>query len=144
MDPEEHANPGRSPESLEARLRGLPRPPVPAELEARLLAAVPPQRPIPRRHRTLRVGLVGIWAAACLVIVFAWPARDDRRPGPRPPAPDPARRVTPRPPAESGSFAAWREAERAVEESEAPAFTWPLPESPPVRVAASVPSELFD
>ena len=49
-------NSDRSPESLEARLRALPQPPIPSELEARILAAIP-ARPsnsdeLPRLART--------------------------------------------------------------------------------------------
>jgi len=39
MPPERSEKPG--PESLEARLRRLPSPPVPADLESKLLAAIP-------------------------------------------------------------------------------------------------------
>jgi hypothetical protein len=35
-------------------------------------------------------------------------------------------------------------ARRDPEEAAPPAFTWPLPESPPVRVATSIPSDLLD
>ncbi len=38
-------NSDRSLESLEARLRALPQPPIPGELEARILAAIRPERP---------------------------------------------------------------------------------------------------
>ena len=43
MQPQRRPNSDRSPESLEARLRALPAPPVPSDLEARILAAIPPQ-----------------------------------------------------------------------------------------------------
>ncbi len=53
-------NSDRSPESLEARLRALPQPPIPSELEARILAAIPARPSIndelPRGRVTHRGG----------------------------------------------------------------------------------------
>jgi len=78
MHPERRPNAGRSPESLEARLRALPQPPVPADLEARLLATIPAAILIPQRRWGVWVGALGALAAACLVVVLAWPGRDDK------------------------------------------------------------------
>ena len=72
MHPQKRPGPDRSPEGLEARLRALPPPPVPAELEARLLAAIP----APRRRRPIWAGVVGVLAAACLLAALAWRGRD--------------------------------------------------------------------
>src|SRR5438093_12334554 len=91
MPPERSEKPG--PESLEGRLRRLPPPPVPADLEARLLAAIPAgvssraESGIASAPRVLpaltQPGSPGRWvrwaggvsalAAACLLIVLAWP-----------------------------------------------------------------------
>ena len=78
---EKRPKPDGSPESLEARLRALPQPPVPAGLEARLLAAIPAKMPAPRQRWAVRVGVVsavGEVAAACLLAVLAWPPRETR------------------------------------------------------------------
>jgi hypothetical protein len=77
-------NTDRSPESLEARLRALPQPPVPADLEARLLATIPGKTPIPQRRWGVWVGAVAASAAACLLAVLAWPGRDGKNPVPSP------------------------------------------------------------
>jgi WD40 repeat protein len=84
MHSERRPKPDRSPESLEARLRALPRPHVPAGLEARLLATIPADRPIPRRRRAAWIGAVGTLAAACLLAVLVWPRRSGKVPVPSP------------------------------------------------------------
>src|SRR5947207_2007566 len=96
--PEQPPNPGRSSESLEARLRALPQPPVPADLEARLLAAIPPARPAPRRRWAVWAGVAGALAAACLLAVLAWRGRDGNGPAPDPEKGEIAHEVPPRPP----------------------------------------------
>ena len=142
--PEQPPNPGRTPESLEARLRALPRPPVPADLEARLLAAVPPARPVRRRRWAVWAGVAGALAAACLLAVLAWRGRDGKAPAPGPEKGESARHARPRPPDDSDAIAAWREARRVVDGEELPPFTWPLDEPAPVGVATSIPPDLFE
>jgi hypothetical protein len=144
MHPEERPNPDRSPESLAARLRALPPPPVPADLEARLLAAVPPERPIPRRRWSVWVVVAGALAAACLVAVLAWPRRDGRHPVPGPEKSESARQLPPRPPDDSAGLAAWLEARRNQDEAEPATFSWPLPETSPVQSPTSIPPDLLD
>ena len=54
-------NSGRSPESLEARLRALPQPPVPGDLEARILAAIPVKVSNNLPRPDARFAAAGIW-----------------------------------------------------------------------------------
>ena len=143
MHPKRRPNPDRSPEALEARLRALPQPPVPAELQARLLAAIPPERPIPQRRWAVWVGAVGTLAAACLLALLAWPGRTGKD-IPRPPTRGSARQSTPPAPDDSARITAWREARRVLEGAEPPAFTWPLEETAPLMVSTSIPPDLLD
>src|SRR5260370_22901790 len=75
-------NSDQSLESLEARLRALPPPPVPGDLETRLLSAIPAEMPTweqgsgSRRRWMVWVGLAGALAAACWLIVLSWPRSD--------------------------------------------------------------------
>lgn len=141
MHPERHPNRDPSPEALEARLRALLPPPVPADLQARLLAALPAQRPIlPRRRWAAWAGAVGTLAAACLLVVLAWPARDDKNTVPS----QPAVRVQPRPPEDPDRIAALLKARRDRDEAEPPTFTWPLPETAPLTPSTSIPPDLLD
>jgi hypothetical protein len=142
MHPERRPSPGRSSESLEARLRALPQPPVPPGLEARLLAAVPPIRLAPRRRWGVWAFVAGALAAACLLAALAWPRRAGPAPGPA--KGDSAHLVTPRPPDDSASLTALVQARRAPEVAELPPFTWPLGETAPVTVASAIPHDLLD
>ena len=144
MHREKRPDPDRSPESLEARLRALPQPPLPADLEARLLAAIPAARPIPRRLRGVWTGVLVGLAAACLAAVLAWPRRDGRQPLPGPEKSEAAHQLSPRAPDDSADIAAWLAARGNLDEAETPTFTWPLPETPPVRLPASIPPDLLD
>jgi hypothetical protein len=142
-------NPDQSPEPLEAQLRALPRPPVPAGLEARLLAAIPPEILIPRRRWTVRIGVLAGLAAACVLAVLAWPRTDSTNPTSDsgkdgavaedfspPPAPHSAE--------DSNGLAAWREARRVREEPARAAFTWPLEETSPLRASTALAPDLLD
>src|SRR6266536_5015387 len=135
-----------SPESLEARLRALPAPPVPAELEARRLVAIPasPHSPLAgegtKRGRRW-VGVVGVLAAACLLAVLAWLGRDATKPAPSPPTRESTHQVAPQPPDDVPRISALREARRASDEAEMPAFTWPLEETSPLTVLTSIPPD---
>jgi len=140
----ESLNPDRSPESLEARLRALPLPPVPADLEPRLLASIPAEVPTRRRRWAVWLGAAGALAAACLLVVLVWRGRSGRDPVPSPPTRDSAHQVTPRPPDDSASIARWLEARRILDEAETPTFTWPLEETSPLTVSTSVPPDLLD
>jgi len=160
MRPERRPNPERSPDSLEARLRALPQPPVPADLEARLLATIAAEMPIPqslpltpspwgrqsrgRRHKAVWVGVVGAIAAACLLAFLGWLRRDGKPQDPSPEKIEVAHQDTPTAPDPSPSIAALLKARRDLEKAETATFTWPLPEAAPIGVSTSIPSDLFD
>ncbi len=166
MRPKRLPNRARSPESLEARLRALPQPSVPADLEARLLATIPAEMRIPRRRWAVWAGVAGPLAAACLLAVFAWPRGDGNRPVPRPgtgesphpitvPSPGTiasadapgAGLTTPpalRPSDDSADIAAWAEARRVLNGAEPATFTWPLKEKSPITASRSIPADLLD
>jgi ferric-dicitrate binding protein FerR (iron transport regulator) len=143
MHPERRPNRDRSPEALEARLRALPQPLVPADLEARLLANIPRVLPIPRRRWGVWAGAVGALAAACLLAVLAWSARDGKNSDPSSGPGQSATQVTPRPLDDSANIT-WRQARRDLDEAEMSTFTWPLPETSPIRLLTSIPPDLLD
>src|SRR5438309_1243282 len=73
-------SPSPGPESLEARLRALPPPPVPSGLEGRLLATIPVsarlnsrQSQAPRPRWVVWAGLAGALAAASILAFLFWP-----------------------------------------------------------------------
>jgi hypothetical protein len=144
MHPARRPKPDRSPEALAARLRALPQPPVPDGLEARLLAAIPAGRPVPRRHWAAWVGAVGALAAACLLAVLVWLGRDAVNPAPKPGTVEAARQDTPRPPDDRAGVPAWLVARRILDGAEPPPFTWPVPGSPPVTPSTAIPPDLLD
>jgi hypothetical protein len=155
MHPERRPNLDRSPEALEARLRALPQPPVPADLEAQLLAAIPNRTALPSRpdgsgepsymrRWSVWAGVVGALAAACLLAVLAWPRRDGKSPDPSPAPGESGHQVTPRPADDPPGITAWREARRILDGAEMPAFHWPLEETTPLTVSTSIPSDLLD
>src|SRR4051794_27832534 len=80
MHPEQQPNPSPSLEALEARLRALPAPPAPADLEARLLARIPAKKPAKPWRRAAWIGIVGALAAACLLAALVWPQHDRKEP----------------------------------------------------------------
>jgi len=126
MPTERRPNPNRSLESLEASLRAWPQPSVPADLEARLLAAVPAELPIAPRHWAFWASVVCASAAACLLAFFTWPGRDGKNPAPTPPTNESAHQVAPRPPDDNDRIAAWRQYRRVLDGGELPTFNWPL------------------
>ena len=163
MPPERSEKPG--PESLEARLRRLPPPPVPADLESKLLAAIPvgvssgaasgvalAPRVLPALTqpgspgRWVRwIGGVSALAAACLLIVLVWPKRDGQKPMPGPKvdrsvASGPANSVSP----QSSQDTPWLQARRAPDDLKLAPFTWPIEETRPMTVASSIPGDLLD
>jgi hypothetical protein len=142
--------PDGSPNVVAARLRALPQPAVPADLEARLLAAIPAAPLLQRRRRRRRLwaGAAGTLAAACLLACLTWPRSDDQRgirPGidaststvPTPP------HVVPRPRDDSGGVPAWLEARRVLDGAEQARFAWPLEETMPISVR-SIPADLLE
>jgi len=157
MLPPKQPNWDRSPESLEARLRALPPPPVPGDLEARLLAAIPAEasNEMPRLARAPRPRRLAVWAgaavagaAACLLAVLLWP-----RPGGKTTVPSPVVNAEKRQPAhqltseqrgDSLSITSWLEAGRDPDGAERPLFTWPIQEKSPLMVSTAIRSDLLD
>jgi hypothetical protein len=158
MHPEKRPNPDRFAE-LEARLRALPLPPLPPDLEARLLVNIPAARPSPWRRWSL-VGAIGALAAACLLAVLAWHGRDGKSPVPLRENNDPAHAHgpgLPRSPAGDPSagrgsadsigadhLAARLQARRALEEAESPLFNWPLETTASHRTPTTISHDLLD
>jgi hypothetical protein len=136
-------NPDRSPDDLEARLRSLPRPPVPADLEMRLLAAIPVGRAVRWRSWVFWGGPITA-VAACVLVALAWREHDDRPPVPTPATSQSAHAVTPHPRDDSTRSAAWRDTRRVLEEAELTPFNWPIKETTPVMVSTTIPPDLFD
>lgn len=133
-------NSDRSLESLEARLRALPPPPVPGDLETRLLSAVPAEISIWEdgsggRRWLVWAGLASALAAACLLIALCWPKSD------RPKievvkgdgGPSGSSDTLPRP-----------ESRRDSDAVSAGTFTWPLEESSPMLASTAIPPDLLD
>jgi hypothetical protein len=135
-------DPDRSRESLEERLRALPRPPLPLELEARLLAAAPSRLPLLRRRWPIWISAAAALAAACMVAVFAWPRPDVPRAVTGPLAGGPAERVVAPPSHEYPSIAAWRQI-RGLSDGDT-TYTWPIDEIRPLRASPSIPAELLE
>jgi hypothetical protein len=145
MHPERRLNPQRSPESLGEKLRSLPQPALPAGLESRLLAGIPPSMPTPRLRWPVWAGVAGIVAAACLLVVLAWPRRDRKEPIPNPENRETVHKDTsqrsndpediiPNP----------RTFGRDLDEADLPAFNWPISETTPGTLLTSLPADPLD
>jgi hypothetical protein len=145
MHHEEQPNSGAPLESLKARLRALPPPPIPADLEGRLLAAIPASIPAradvdpPRSYRSFRprpavwVGFVGALAAACLLAALAWHGRDKLADTTNHDSPDQAQR-----PVENTRGAGQTPVTNDV------TFVWPIEEASPMLASTKIPADLFD
>jgi hypothetical protein len=145
----------RSLESLGARLRGLPQPPIPDDLKARILTAVSARpshnderprlaRSTSRRWR-LTVWAVGsVAAAACLLAVRFWPEPDDQHAVPirvaKSGSTKSASQATPRRQSDSPWFAV----DQDLVETEMPTFIWPIQEKHPLMVSTALRPDLFD
>ena len=153
MQPEEQVDFDGFPESLERRLRNLPKLAAPNDLEARLLAAIPTDNlvAIPNRMRTFRLSrtlMSAGLAAACLAMVLLWPKFEELVS---------MLRVAVRP-GQSGS-----DHKRLVERSddtlqidtgfqdprlimsvETQSFTWPIHQKSPLMVSSKIPDDLLD
>ena len=135
-------NSDQSLESLEARLRALPPPAVPGDLEARLLSAIPAEMPhgeqMPnsrRRRWVVWASLAGALAAACLLIVLSWP----RNNGPK------NNIVKHDGGSSSNSDMPPRPGNRHDSDAmSAGTFTWPLDEMSPMLASTAIPPDLLD
>ena len=139
-----NSNSNGTPESLEARLRALPPLRVPADLEARLLAAIPVAVTFPRRRRRVWVRVVAASAAACLLAVLAWPRRAAEHQAGGLAAGDLVREGTTRLSASNSSASSSQKFQRAPEDMEKVTFTWPLEETSPLTVSSSIPGDLLE
>jgi hypothetical protein len=145
MHPEKPPSADR-PDSLEARLRALPLPPVPAGLEARLLGAIPVQ--VPGEHsvrvrRSVWIAAACALAAACLLVVLFGRGREGDNPAPTNANHQVSDHGPPRAPAESVS-PRLLQARRDLEETQVPAFTWPLEQTSSTRLSISIQDGLLD
>lgn len=139
MNPERRPNPDRPAEPLGARLRALPRPAVPDGLEARLLAAIPADRPAPRR-RAVRAGAAVALVAAGVLAVLGWPRHDGADPVPVPEQSESVPRVTPLPSDDSDGVPASWPARRLLGDTDPPSFNWPVEN----MLTSSIPPDLLD
>ena len=133
----------RSLEALEAHLRALPQPPIPSDLEARILAANPARAsnsddPARRQRTTTQRWRLTIWAGAsvaaaavCFIAVRFWPEANNQLNAPilvaNPGSASSAHQATPRP----QSVSPWFTAHQDLIETEPPTFTWPIQEKSP-------------
>jgi hypothetical protein len=151
---------GPSPESLESRLRALPQPPVPSDLEARILAGNPAKASnddeIPRvtrnTSRRWRLGVRAVAsvaaAAACLLAVRFWPEPNDRRIAAvlaaNPQSTKPVQQATPKTQSDSLWTTPWLKGGHDLDETEMPTFTWPIQEKSPLVLSTALRPDLFD
>ncbi|MGH7193386.1 MAG: hypothetical protein ACREJM_07600 [Candidatus Saccharimonadales bacterium] len=126
--------------SLESRLRALPQPRVPADLERRLLATIPEHRAIrPRRWRAA-TGVSGLLAAACLLVALALSRSD----GPMPVANRDQSRQVAGAPNHDDAVPAEGHPRPLFDSSKPPKFAWPLAGARSLAAASSSRVLLFD
>src|SRR5207249_958526 len=106
---------------------------VPADLEARLLAAIPTRR----RRWAVWAGVGGALAAACVLAVLAWPRRAGNLPDTRPGPGVIVHAVPALPPDDSDSVTAWRVAQQVLDGADLPTFNWPVQETSPTTVTSA-------
>jgi hypothetical protein len=148
---------GRPSESLEARLRALPAPPVPRHLEARLVAARPAgaSNEIVRRAHSFRVRRLAIRAgaavaaaAACSLAVLTWPRphRTVTAPSlvPGPEKQRSAYQVSAQQPYDFLGIKSWMNDRADLYEAARPLFTWPVQEESPLTVSTSTRPDRID
>jgi hypothetical protein len=144
-------------ESLEARLRALPRAPVPGGLESRLLAAMPVRASnVTRRSAfAVRPRHFVIWAAAsiataasCLLVIRFWPEPNDRHTAAsvvlNPETTDFARPLPDRQPDNSHRILPWFQDRLDPDDTEMPTYSWPIQEKSPLMVSTALRPDLFD
>jgi hypothetical protein len=128
-------------ESLETRLRALPPLPVPAELEACLLAAIPTeipcQEPIAdssRRRWISWAGLAGALAAACLLVMLVWLRNHGKE----------TELVKKNEGSSSNGNPSLNREARQDPGASLGTFNWPLEESSPMLASTAIPPDLLD
>jgi hypothetical protein len=147
----------RSLESLETRLRTLPVLPVPNDLEARLLAAIPPEisYKMTRPWRALQIRPRAVWvcaafalAAGIVMAVRLWPAAGNEITGisvvEQPVEKNSTQEVTPQGQEYSPRITPSLEFRRGIDTAEMSTFTWPVQEKSPLMVSSAIPHELLD
>jgi hypothetical protein len=147
----------RSSESLEARLRALPPPPVPVDLEARILAAIPAEPPnkMPRVARGFGRRPLAAWAGAAAVVVAVALLAVLLRRGPDTEKNTPnvvsntqntkaARQVKTQQPGYALGVTSWLRARRDLDPAESPLFIWPIQEKSPLMVSSTNRLDLLD
>ena len=156
MQPQGRSDSDGFSEPLERRLRNLPPLPIPDDLEARLLAAIPAEnlREIlhcvcaSRQRRTLWAGAGVAFATACLLTVLLWPKIEDKdtvhRLAVNPDKSEAAHQSAPERPDESLNIVSRLEDRRCLMELERQAFTWPIHEKSPLMVSSEIPRDLLD
>lgn len=136
--------PDQSLETLAARLRALPPPDVPADLEARLLARAPASRPGRSRRTAVWAGAVGLLAAACLLALLAGSGHEDGERLRKRPATKPTEQVAVRPTDDAANIGRLVAAQRNLEVAAMPPFAWPLPATASLSAASALPADLLD
>jgi hypothetical protein len=127
--------------AIEARLRALPDPPIPAGLEGRLLAAIP--TPVAMRGSSPRVAArQGWWAVAStvaaltavgLLAVFSWHEGNEKQVTAAAPAAD-----------EFTGIVLSPVDRRILQGAGVSTFHWPVHELPTMRGSAPIPRDLFN
>jgi hypothetical protein len=140
-------------ESLEARLRGLPPPSVPSDLQARLLEAIPSKmREITATSRSWRPAIwsgaaIGL-AAACVLAMFLFSDAGTWTTTSRTVVVSKSigssGLVRPEQSTDSFGAAPWSEARRGVDASEWRTFVWPIHEKTPLMVSLAIPPDLLE
>ena len=141
----------RFPESLEARLRSLTPPPVPGDLEARILAAIPVVTPHVRNLSLRRRPLLAVASiasvAACFLVVFVLQSLQHPIGGVQ----DPVLVVTPDgnqseqvQTGESLNIVARLEDRRGLNELELPMFSWPIHETSAWMDSKAIPRDVLE
>jgi len=127
MQPEQHRS--ADTEALEARLRALPLPPVPHDLESRLLGRIPSATPARKPWRAAWVGVAAAVVIVCLLVIVARISRDNRRPDVA------SGNITRHPNLSAG---------RDVDDVAVAPFRWPLDETSPMSAATPISAELLN
>ena len=157
MQPPRRPDSDRSFEILETRLRTLPQPHVPGDLEARILAAIPVAtlNDEPRSKRVLRRWRLGVGAgasialaAACLLAVRFWPDPSGKNSSPsvvtNPQRPESSHPVTPQQRSDSRRTSALLTARFDLDETALPTYNWPIQEKSPLMVSSALRPDLLD